>query len=493
MKKETNKKYILIGIFALAALLFLSIFSTTTSPFLKSYMVDSEIFRMLGRMAHRGMVPYKEFWDHKGPVIITIEWLGCLISEDRIGIFVIQFIFMMFTLITSYKLLRLKYPRKISIVFTLLMLLVLRVYFEGGNLTEEYCLPFLIWSCYLASKCMLQINDGAKEHPYKYSIFYGITFAVCAFTRLTNAFPLCCIMAVGTVFLIKNKKWKELLKNVVAFAIGILVIAMPYIIYFAVKDGLYEMIYATFIYNFKHGHDYTELLAAGDRVKLLAHMSILVTALSVGGYSFVKKSKQNVMSWCVIAMSVAGIMLHLNMRYYCHYYQIYIPIALMALLCVKDFKLKDRQIGIQRFCKYLMVTMVCICICFFAFKNVTDTEDVIRAFRNSQNVKVIGAEMRNLVSEVDSDDKILAYNLPAYFYIETDTLPCYRNFIIQDKQTRHDNRLRDGFEKDLKSLEAEYIVVCTKDRDYYRYMEFIDKNYSVAKETGNFRLYRRTT
>lgn len=126
----------------------------------------------------------------------------------------------------------------------------------------------------------------------------------------------------------------------------------------------------------------------------------------------------------------------------------------------------------------------------FAFKNVTDTKDVIRAFQNSQNVKVIGAEMRELVSEVDSDDKILAYNLPAYFYIETDTLPCYRNFIIQDKQIRYDDRLRDGFEEDLKSLEAEYIVVRAKNRDYYRYMEFIDKNYSVAKETENFRLYR---
>lgn len=275
---------------------------------------------------------------------------------------------MMFTLIASYKLLRLKYTRKNSTVFTLLMLLVLSVYFEGGNLTEEYCLPFLIWSCYLASKCMLQTNDGIKEHPYRYSIFYGITFAIGIFTKFTNAFPLCCIMAVGTVFLIKNKKWKELLKNVVAFAIGTFVVAMPYIIYFAVKDGLHEMVYATFIYNFKHGQDFAELLAAGDRVKLLAHMSILVTALSVGGYSFVKKSKQNVMSWCVIVMSVAGIMLHLNMRYYCHYYQIYIPIVLMAMLCVKDVKIKDKQIGIQRFCKYLMVTMVCICICFLLLK-----------------------------------------------------------------------------------------------------------------------------
>lgn len=63
-KQEYKRKMILIGIFAFTALLSLSIFSTTTSPFLKSYMVDSEIFRMLGRMAHRGMIPYKEFWDH---------------------------------------------------------------------------------------------------------------------------------------------------------------------------------------------------------------------------------------------------------------------------------------------------------------------------------------------------------------------------------------------------------------------------------------------
>lgn len=160
-KREDKQRLMLIGIFAVAAFLFLSIVSITTSPFCIRYGVDSEMFRMVGRMAHRGMVPYKDFFDHKGPVIITIEWLGCLIGEDRIGIFIVQFIFMMFTLIATYKLLRLRWSYKKSLILTLLMLCVLRVYYEGGNLTEEYCLPFLIWSCYLASKYMLQGYDNA--------------------------------------------------------------------------------------------------------------------------------------------------------------------------------------------------------------------------------------------------------------------------------------------------------------------------------------------
>ena len=47
--------------FMILASVYLMIFSTTTSPIYHLYGTDSEIFRMLGRMQKRGMIPYVDF------------------------------------------------------------------------------------------------------------------------------------------------------------------------------------------------------------------------------------------------------------------------------------------------------------------------------------------------------------------------------------------------------------------------------------------------
>lgn len=135
-----------------------------------------------------------------------------------------------------------------------------------------------------------------------------------------------------------------------------------------------------------------------------------------------------------------------------------------------------------------MLLTMCVCVSFFALKNVTATKDVIWVFSYNEELENERAEMRELMSEVEADSKVLAYNMRPYFYIETDMMPCYKNFTLQDWQTQHDKELRNGFEKDLKSLAAEYIVVQWPNEN--RYQEFIDENYSVTKDSQKFRLYR---
>lgn len=110
-----------------------------------------------------------------------------------------------------------------------------------------------------------------------------------AFTRLTNAFPVCCLVLVGMITLIRKKKYANLFRNGVAFIVGIVIVALPYIIYFVAKDALYDMVYATFIFNFKYGND---LVPAGDiieKIKQLAYMLIPVTTLVISIYGIIKK------------------------------------------------------------------------------------------------------------------------------------------------------------------------------------------------------------
>ena len=68
---------------ALSAL-FLLIFSLWTSPFYRHwYGCDCSFFTMVGRGITEGMVPYRDFFDLKGPYFFFIEALGQLIAADQ--------------------------------------------------------------------------------------------------------------------------------------------------------------------------------------------------------------------------------------------------------------------------------------------------------------------------------------------------------------------------------------------------------------------------
>ena len=490
IKKVLSKKnIIIIFMFMILASVYLMIFSTTTSPIYHLYGVDSEIFRMLGRMQKRGMIPYVDFFDHKGPFIITVEWIGCLISEDRIGIFIVQIIFLMFTLMATYKLFRLKYSTKCSFILTAVMLLVLRMYYEGGNLTEEYCLPFLIWSCYLASKYMMQYYDKIGEHKWQYSFFYGITFIICAFTRLTNAFPICSIVLVGSVIIISKKMWKNLLENTLAFLGGVSIVAIPYSIYFYVNNGFYDMIYATFIYNFKHGSDYSERVSMGEQIKIMVYLLVLITTMIIGIYTYLKKQNMQTIGLTVAIMSVVGIIFHLKMRFYLHYYMIYIPIIIMAILCCKGYFASHEKNILLKLFKMVATTLIVMTMIFFGVKNITMFNDFVLISESEASIKQSSERMKSLVKAIDTDSDIVAYDVAPYFYIETGIIPCYKNFIIQDQQTRYDKRLKSGFERDLKSMKAEYIVVSTNQNN--RYQQFIEQKYYVYNRVQELVLYKR--
>lgn len=484
-KIKSEWKWIL-GFF-LVSIVFVTIFSFTTSPLYNYFGCDQEIFRMLGRMTKKGFIPYKEFFDHKGPVTITFQWIGCLISEKRIGILTVQAFCVFFSLCLAYKLFLLKYSKKLSLVLTAVILLTLRFFYGGGNSVEEFCLPFLLLSSYCFCKFCIKDKKDSLEHSVKYSVIYGITIAVCMYTRLTNVFPVLAILLVGVFYLIKNKLWKNLLFNALGTIGGIVIISLPYFIYFYIHGAIYDMLFATFIYNIRHGSDYSQAESTSELIKIIIYMFILVCTMLMGIYS-IRKKKNELIGYSVVIMSIMGMFMHMKMRFYLHYYIIYIPIIIMGLLCVegiyKDFKNKQLTI-ISRVTLMALVFMMA----FTGVKTIISTGDILGVIKDKEIMEQKNNDMLDIVNDIDKNEDIISYLAPPQFYIITDTYPCYRNFILQDQQTRYDAELREGFEKDLKSLNAKYIVAPKYLKG--RYIPFIKQHYSINKENKRFILFER--
>lgn len=104
--------------------------------------VDSSVFQTVALMMERGYMPYRDSFDHKGPLLYIINYIGRQISAYR-GVWAVEFVSMVTTLLSLYRIARLKCNKVLSCFAVLTGISLIFGFFDGGNLTEEYALPFI--------------------------------------------------------------------------------------------------------------------------------------------------------------------------------------------------------------------------------------------------------------------------------------------------------------------------------------------------------------
>lgn len=84
-----------------------------------------------------------------------------------------------------------------------------------------------------------------------------------------GSLPIALLIIIGLVVMMKSGQWKNIIKNAGSFIAGALTVFLPALIYFLTVGALRQMIYSTFIYNFKHGFERNTLTAVGLMGNLL--------------------------------------------------------------------------------------------------------------------------------------------------------------------------------------------------------------------------------
>ena len=248
-EKHSWIRYIVISVIAVGYLLY---FSVSTSPLYPNcYGGDSAFFILVGKGMKYGYLPYRDFYDMKGPWLFVLEWLGQLVSEGRFGAFLLQCINMIGALIMFDKLTGIgREKRELFEVGLLLPLFVMAVFsIGGGNMTEELSLLPLSVVLYLGTKFLM---SGEEKHKPFYAGIYGFCFGVLALIRISNAALICAVVLTIVILLIVKQEWNNLIKNAGAFIIGGALAVTPMVIFFASCGLLKEMLKQVFIYGSKY-------------------------------------------------------------------------------------------------------------------------------------------------------------------------------------------------------------------------------------------------
>lgn len=238
------------------------------TPWSRSWisMFDTSVFISIGKLINEGLIVFKEAFDHKGPIFLWLEALGCMIWYPY-GVWVLESILQLTGYLFCYKWLKLRFSPPISLWATIFTIINSTAMVNIGNYSETWSLPFCFIALYIFSIAM---NDIEKINA-KWVVLCG---SLCCLVLLMK--PNCIVpWVVGVLSVlwmnIRPKNYVNLLKQAGLFLCGNAIILIPTCFYFIINDAFADFINATFIFNFQ----YSQIKGAGLRAKITGLVQLL--------------------------------------------------------------------------------------------------------------------------------------------------------------------------------------------------------------------------
>lgn len=482
----TRYNLLILGALFGLSLIFIYFASFSTSPFYPFFRTgDSAQFQTIGKAWSMGKIPYIEMFDHKGPFIFFVDMLGFLLTGSSSGIAMIQVLFLTVTLMACFLTSRLV-SNSTAYHFTVIILLLaaLSQVFSDGNLTEEYCLPFLSLSMYFQYKYMISSEQSIFHSP-KLAVLYGFSFGVCFLTRVTNGITICVGTLIITCILIRHFQWKNLFENAVGFIGGFMLIFVPFFLYFAIQHGVGDFLYGTIGYNLEYQSHMTSWLISATGTKwsqfallYFSSYTIFFTAL----LSFIRK-KYAVCIYCLIC-GICELYLFTSGALYTQYAIVCIP--QLVLLMNEIIQIKTTDQGASA-CKTVLLTGITL----FAYVCITSFLPRPADMHNKYNtLQLQGYE--SLLEQIPDAEKtsFVAYSRDNRFkgiYLLHNLMPYYKYFVIQEWHASFSNYVKQDIHDTFQNGDVKWILTAGTTANI---SDILNERYELINQIDDYCLYR---
>lgn len=450
---------------------------------------DTNCFFTLGRGILHGLVPYRDLYEQKGPLLYFVYALVALLSEKSfIGAWIIELVTTSVFAVYSWKIIKLfTEPSKYMLA---LMPLFLGITYSngmfnfGGN-AEEFCFPLLTVAFYFGLRAIIHGNGlpNIKE-ALICGVITGILFWI-KFTFIGFMAGFCIYIFVVSI---KRKEFKKLFSLIGLFMAAFIVISIPILIYFLATGSLTDL-WESYFYN-KIFYINTSEAPAIMKIPVLKNIITVVVSiyfesveyphypiqllLTLVSFFFIDaQHRKNVMRFFLVTFVSAAFFTFISSAiiYYYGYILSYcfcfglIPIIRLTGKFVTKFKEHKDFIKVLSLAFFSIGYLVVILLC----KNMylfLQPKQFLSQYRIAETIKQT------------PDAKVLTYDfMDSGFYTAAEILPankyyCYNNIADQFPAIREEqNRLID---------EGYYDYVITT-----YFAEFDSDNYELIQEESS--------
>jgi hypothetical protein len=297
---------------------------------------DQGVYLYVGQQILDGDIPYRDVWDHKGPLVYYINALGLSLTNSTWGVWFLEVIFLFLAAVSGFLAMRMVFDPATAFSTTVLWLVTLPQVLDHGNTVEEYSLLFQFAAIYF------YMRPEKSTRGYWNEILVGVMSALAFSLRPNNIgvhLAIGLILAGAALFFPKERILN--LKRIVAVAVGSAIVFGVIGIYFAANQSLRYLFDTVFVFNYYYSRLDTfswEALTKGySRLTLLVLLGAAgLVGLIIYLYGYWKQAKKESdikVRFAFLTLAVVPIQLYLSLmsgKKYLHYYTAWLPV--LALL-----------------------------------------------------------------------------------------------------------------------------------------------------------------
>lgn len=458
--------------------------SSSTSPFYLEYWGDdSSMYQTIGKAWTLGKIPYINLFDHKGPYVFFVNMLGYKITGNSIGVMFLQMLNMFVFLIGIYKISQLvdKKSNMHSVWVIAITLAVLKLSYNYGNTNEEYCLPFICFSSYLQIGYLLRLNRDRKikKHHEWSAFFYGVSFAVCILTRITNGVTICAGVLLISILLFKNKQYRNLFNNALSFCVGTLGGIAPFAIYFGSKDAFNELWYGTIGFNIAYQTRMESWLINADFNTwgsfFLGDVSFYTIVLTI--FLLCNRKQYMLTVYCVVNMVLESYLFFSGRQNW--YY---------TMICVPQFVFLLNEVYLMRNRMWNRILFIAISCCAIAVGGISIYSLSAKHDLYCSGIEADYQELLDMIPKKERDSFMVYGGYPQsnQIYLAHNLLPCKKYFILQEWMASFSEAMKRDIHNEFATDEVLWILA---EGSVENIQDILNDDYEIIGTVDNYRLY----
>ena len=423
-RKERTIAYVILFVVSFLFLLLFSIWESPLFPYW--YGCDASFFSMAGRGITKGMVPYVDFFDLKGPYFFFIEALSQLIHTDRLGVFIIEIPFCYASFILSYEICRLFLSKLKTLSVMIVSMFIYIGTLWGGNTLEEYMLPLSLLVIFITLKFSFKKSEDGSDYSMDFNdlprfvpLITGIAFGIILFSKVTVGAPIAGVVTAVCITNLIDKNYKAVFKYLGIALLGVIISATPIIIYFVSKDALSQMLYCVFTFAMKRSVDYSETFNLEWELKTFGCYFAFFLAIM-----HPKRIKRPLWIMLISMSVITYVLLHLGVPFI-YYFTTVTPVFILAFAIFLD--IYDPLILFTNLRQFICIAILAVILYFYAHVSIDTINTVIHKNEDLwyeedyQNAR----DLAKLIPTWEKD-QVFSFSIDMTWFEANQMLPCYK-------------------------------------------------------------------
>lgn len=359
-QKKDLSLWAVYGICLFISAIFFFFFGFNSPLFTFNSHSDFNWFMTTGNGLANGKIPYRDLFEHKGPIVYFVFAFACLFPRPGFIILLIEIISMSLFFFFAYKI-----SKKFLNTFYSLIVIPLLAFavftcwcrMVSASSIEEFALP--IYTYFLL--CWLEFLQEKKSWTWIQALCLGICFGIIFWAKFTLVYFLIAPIIIWLIISLYRQEWQTIINNLLYMLAGVLIITIPILLFFALNNAIDDLFYVYFYINIT-AYGTTDPSTTFDSLKFFFLIGpVILFLILYGVIRFTIDQWHNKTGWLLlIAFLVTFILIVCSCKRLVYYYGCLFPYAILGLIYILNWISKKYSTQKLKVLIFTSITILCL-------------------------------------------------------------------------------------------------------------------------------------